>query len=319
MLRSFLILLSKVDWAQRFITKWKFAWRAASRFVAGNTIEDALIVVRELNSKNINVTLDHLGESTTTRKEAIRATDEIITLLDQIQLANLRANVSVKLTQIGLGLDGVFCSRNLEKILTKAEEYGNFVRIDMEDSSFTDRTLNILWQMQNRGHTCTGVVIQSCLFRSDADILDLLDKGIRIRLVKGAYKEPPELAFPMKVDVDLNFDVLAKKMLDKAFALNSPGISADGRIPPIPALGTHDQKRIYNAKQYAEALGLPKHALEIQMLYGIRRDLQHQNVEEGYPVRVYVPYGTHWYQYFMRRLAERPANLWFLVSNLFKR
>jgi len=319
MLRSFLISLSKAAWAQRLVTGWKFAWRAASRFVAGNSIQEALLVVRELNAKGMNVTLDHLGESTTTREEAIRATEDILELLDQIERAVARANVSVKLTQIGLALDEKLCTQNLERILTRAGQYRNFVRIDMEDTPYTDRNIQLYWQMRTKGYNHTGLVIQSYLFRSEKDIQELLPEGTRIRLVKGAYNEPPELAFPKKADVDSNFDLLAQRLVEAACAAGSPNLSADGRIPPIPALGTHDQKRIQFAKNYATRLGLPKQALEFQMLYGIRRDLQSQCIREGYPMRVYVPYGTHWYPYFMRRLAERPANIWFFVSNFFRK
>ena len=319
MLRSFLIYLSKAAWAQRLVTGWKFAWRAASRFVAGSTIHDAIIVVRRLNAKGINVTLDHLGEGTTTPEEAVRATEDILELLDQIDRADVRANVSVKLTQIGLALDEDLCAQNLERLLARSEQYKNFVRIDMEDTPYTDRTIRLYRQMRAKGYRNTGLVIQSYLFRSEKDVRELFPEGTRIRLVKGAYKEPPELAFPKKTDVDANFDLLVKIMVDAALAAGSPCLSVDGRIPPIPAFGTHDQKRIQFAKDYTAGAGLPKQALEFQMLYGIRRDLQSQCVREGYPVRVYVPYGTHWYPYFMRRLAERPANVWFFVSNFFKK
>jgi proline dehydrogenase len=319
MLRSFLISLSKAEWAQRLVTSWKFAWLAASRFVAGNSIQDAVLVVRELNTRGMNVTLDHLGESTTTRAEALRAAEDILELLDQIELAGLRANVSIKLTQIGLDLDEKLCCQNLEQILTRAGQYGNFVRIDMEDTPYTEKTIQLYQKMRDKDYLQTGLVIQSYLLRSGMDILKLLAEGTRIRLVKGAYKESPELAFPKKADVDSNFDLLAERLVDTSLALGSSGLSTDGRIPPITALGTHDPKRIRLAKEYATRVGLPKQALEFQMLYGIRRDLQSQCITEGYPVRIYVPYGTHWYPYFMRRLAERPANVWFFVSNFFRR
>ena len=321
MLRSLLISLSKAAWAQRLVTNWRFAWKAASRFVAGSTVQDAILVVRELNEKGMNVTLDHLGENTTTRDEAIQATEEIIELLDQIEQNHVLANVSVKLTQIGLELETELCVQNLEKILSHARKLNNFVRIDMENTPYTDRTIQVFQQMQDKGYGLTGVVIQSCLFRSKNDVEELLSEGARarIRLVKGAYKEPPELAFPRKRDVDSNFDLLAGMLINAANSAGSSAFSPDGRIPPIPAIGTHDKKRIDYAMDYASELGLPKQALEFQMLYGIRRDLQYQCLQKGYPVRIYVAYGTHWYPYFMRRLAERPANIWFLVSNLFKR
>ncbi len=319
MLRSFLISLSKAAWAQRIVTGWKYAWHAASRFVAGNTIEEAVLVVKELNAKGMNVTLDHLGESTTTREAAVRATEDILELLDQIERADIRANVSVKLTQIGLALDEGLCSQNLERILVRARQRNNFVRIDMEDTPYTEKTIQLFLRMRAKGYNQTGMVIQSYLKRSEKDVQALLAGSTRIRLVKGAYKEPPELVFPKKADVDANFDLLAQRLVDAECAASSPSVSADGRIPPIPALGTHDPRRIQIAKEYAARRGLPKQALEFQMLYGIRRDLQSQCVAEGYPVRIYVPYGTNWYPYFMRRLAERPANVWFFVSNYFRR
>jgi proline dehydrogenase len=319
MLRSFFITLSKAAWAQKLITRWKFAWRAASRFVAGDSIHDAILVVRELNAKGMNVTLDHLGEATATREDALKATDDILELLDQIEPAKVRANISVKLTQIGLAVDGKLCAQNLEKILARASQYGNFVRIDMEDTPFTDKTIQLYRQMQAKGFEHIGLVIQSYLYRSDKDIQELLADRTPIRLVKGAYDEPPELAFPKKVDVDSNFDLLVERLLDVAYAAGSPTLHTNGRIPPIPAFGTHDQRRIQFAKDYATRIGVPKQAMEFQMLYGIRRDLQEQCISEGYSVRVYVPYGTHWYQYYMRRLAERPANIWFFVSNYFRK
>jgi proline dehydrogenase len=319
MLRSFLIYLSKAAWAQRMVIGWKFAWRAASRFVAGSSISDAINAVEKLNEKGVNATLDHLGESTATREDAVKAADDIIELLDQINASGVRANVSVKLTQIGLALDEILCSQNLERILTRAREYQNFVRIDMEDTPYTDQTLRMYREMRGQGFQKTGVVVQSYLYRTEKDTRDLLGEGACFRLVKGAYKEPPELAFPRKADVDANFDLITQIMIDAAKGTGSSTVSADGRIPPIPAIGSHDPKRLEFARAYAEKVGLPKQAIEFQMLFGIRRDLQEYFVKQGYPVRIYVPYGTHWYPYFMRRLAERPANVWFFVSNFFRR
>jgi len=319
MLRSFLIYLSKAAWAQRLVVGWKFARQAASRFVAGNTIGDAINAVRELNANGINATLDHLGESTSTRAEAVKAADDVIELLDQINASGVRANVSVKLTQIGLALDESLCEQNLERILARAREYKNFVRIDMEDTPYTDQTLRMYREMRGKGFQNTGVVVQSYLYRTEKDTRELLEAGACFRLVKGAYKEPPELAFPKKADVDANFDLLTQIMIDSAKVASSPTLSPDGRIPPIPAIGSHDPKRLDFARTYAEKVGLPKQAIEFQMLFGIRRDLQEHYIKEGYPVRIYVPYGTHWYPYFMRRLAERPANVWFFVSNFFRK
>jgi proline dehydrogenase len=319
MLRSFLIYLSKAAWAQRLVVGWKFAWRAASRFVAGNTIGDAIEAVRVLNSNGINATLDHLGESTSTREEAIKAADDIIELLDEINASGVQANVSVKLTQIGLALDEPLCKQNLERILNRARESQNFVRVDMEDTPYTDQTLRMFREMRAIGFKNTGLVVQSYLYRTEKDTRELIEEGVCFRLVKGAYKEPPELAFPKKADVDANFDLLTQIMIDAAIKAGCPPVSADGRIPPIPAIGSHDPKRLDFARMYSDKVELPKNAIEFQMLYGIRRDLQEQYVKEGYPVRVYVPYGTHWYPYFMRRLAERPANVWFFVSNFFRK
>ncbi len=319
MLRSILIYLSKAAWAQKLVTGWKFAWRAASRFVAGNTIQDAVNVVKTLNAKGISATLDHLGESTSTREEAIQATDEIVELLDQISCCSIQANVSVKLTQLGLSLDEELCANNLERILIQAKKYDNFIRIDMEDTPYTDQTIAMLKKMRGKGYERTGLVVQSYLYRTEKDIIPLLADGVRIRLVKGAYKEPAELAYPKKVDVDMNFDRLAQLMIDASLASALPAAGEDSRIPPIPALGTHDPKRIEFGKNYASKVGLQNKRLEFQMLFGIRRDLQDACVKEGYSVRIYVPYGTHWYPYYMRRLAERPANIWFFISNYFKK
>ena len=319
MLRSFLIYLSKAAWAQNMVTSWKFAWSTASRFVAGTKVDDAIKSIRELNAKNINVTLDHLGEHTSTPEEASEATSEILNTLDEIKKSGVRANVSIKLTQIGLALDESLCAQNLERILSRAKEHGNFVRIDMEDTPYTDKTLNLLYQMRAKGYKNVGTVLQSYLFRTEADARKLLGEKVTIRLVKGAYQEPADKAFAKKADVDANYDLLTKIMIDAALAFESPKISDDGLLPPIPAIGTHDENRIDFACQYALKVGLPKDAMEFQMLYGIRRDLQEKLVKDGYLVRVYFPFGTHWYPYFMRRLAERPANVWFFISNFFRK
>jgi proline dehydrogenase len=220
-----------------------------------------------------------------------------------------------------MGLDDTLCSENLTRILNRAKEYKNYVRIDMEDTPYTDATIDLLNGALDSGFTIrtVGLVVQSYLYRTEEDTRKLLERGVRFRLVKGAYKEPPDKAYPKKADADANFDLLSKILIDAALEAKSPTLSEDGRIPPVPAIATHDEKRIAFAKQYAEKVGLPKEALEFQMLYGIRRDLQEQLVAEGYPVRVYVPFGTHWYPYFMRRLAERPANVWFFISNFFRK
>lgn len=319
MLRSFLIYLSKATWAQKIVTHWKFAYRAASRFIAGTSLDDAIKVVKDLNAKGMNVTLDQLGEHTSTVNEASQSTDGIIAILERISKENIRSNVSIKLTQIGLALDFEQCQNNLEKILTKAKELHNFVRIDMEDTPYTDKTIELFRSMKKKGYKDIGIVVQSCLYRTELDVKKLLEESSRFRLVKGAYKEPANLAYPKKSDVDNNFDKLAGMMIESATQSGKLEVSEDGLVPPVTALGTHDEKRISFAKQFAKEKGLPIKALEFQMLFGIRRDIQESLVKEGYPVRIYVPFGTHWYPYFVRRLAERPANLWFFISNFFKK
>lgn len=319
MLRSFLIYLSKAAWAQKLVTGWSFTWKAASRFVAGDKLEDAIRVIRELNDKGVNATLDCLGEHTSTVDEAAQATGQILDVLDEIDRAGVRANVSIKLTQIGMGLDESICRDNLGRILHRAKEHRNFVRVDIEDTPYTDTTIAIYNAMLDRGYTNKhfGMAVQSYLYRAESDTRLLLANKTTIRLVKGAYLEPADKAFPHKEDVDANYDLLAKLMMD-ASLVDGTRISDDGRIPPIPAIASHDEKRIEFALSYAGKIGLPKESIEFQMLYGIRRDLQERLAKEGYPVRVYVPFGTHWYPYFMRRLAERPANIWFFISNYFR-
>ena len=231
----------------------------------------------------------------------------------------MRANVSIKLTQIGLTLGGAVCADNLRRILAYARERGNFIRIDMEDSGCVDQTLALFNQMRVEGFTNTGIVIQAYLYRSAADVKAITAAGGQIRLCKGAYQEPPEVAFPKKRDVDANYDHLTKHMIDAAIEHSAPLLSTDGKIPPIPAVASHDPERLAYAKAYAAERGLPQSAIEFQMLFGIRRDLQDETVSQGYPVRIYVPYGTEWYPFYVRRLAERPANLWFFVSNFFRK
>lgn len=320
MLRSTFIYLSKADWARNIVMNWDFARRAASRFVAGETLEEAIGVVRILNQNGINATLDHLGEHTNSLDAAEKATQAILNIADAIHQSGVRANISIKLTQIGLAIDQEACAENLRQILSHAKGYGIFVRIDMEDSIWTEATLALFRQMRDEHHlTNSGVVIQAYLYRSEEDVKKLAQESVPIRLCKGAYKEPAEVAFPQKKDVDTNYDLLAGILIDGAVSCGKPQLSSDGCIPPIPAIASHDPERLDYARNYAEKAGLPNVAIEFQMLYGIRRDLQEQMVKEGYPVRVYVPYGTEWYPYFVRRLAERPANLWFFISNYFRR
>ena len=320
MLRSFLIYLSKAAWAQNMVTNWGFIWKAVSRFIAGTTIDEALQVVRSLNEKGINATLDQLGEHTSTPEEANRAADGIIVVLNAIQDAGVRSNVSIKLSQIGMGMDDDVCAANLERILAVAKKHKNFIRIDIEDSPYVDKTIGFYRAMLEKGFTTktVGMAVQSYLYRAEKDTRELAEIGTTFRLIKGAYKEPADVAFPKKTDVDANYDTLSSILIDASLAQETR-LSKDGRIPAIPAIATHDEKRVEFAKSYAQKVGLPKTGLEFQMLYGIRRDLQESLSQEGYPVRVYVPFGTHWYPYFMRRLAERPANLWFIISNFFKK
>jgi len=320
MLRSFLIYLSKAGWARRIVTRSSLGWRAASRFIAGEKLEHAIKVVKTLNKKGINATLDHLGENTTNPEEAARATQDILNMFDAIAANKVRSNVSIKLTQIGLALGEGICEENLIKILTRAKDYGSFVRVDMEDSPWVDTTLDLYHKMRfEHGFENLGVVIQSYLFRSEQDVLKLREECARVRLCKGAYKEPSAVAFPKKSDVDANYDRLARLLMDASKAHGCPAISDDGLLPPPPGLATHDERRIEYACGYAQQIGLPKKAIEFQMLHGIRRDLQERLAAQGYPVRIYVPYGTEWYPYFTRRLAERPANVWFFISNFFRR
>jgi proline dehydrogenase len=320
MLRSLLIYLSQVEWMRRLVMGWKIARKVAYRFVAGETLDSAIAVVRELNSASMLATLDQLGEHTQTIDQAKKTTKDVLHILEEIDRSGIRAGLSVKLTQIGLLLDEQLCEENLVEILEGASKKNLFVRIDMEDSHCIDATFRIYWKMRlDHQFENVGMVIQSYLYRSDQDTAELLAKDTKIRMVKGAYKEPEEIAYPKKQDVDDAFDRLVRMMLDHAVAESSPAVSEDGRWPPVTAVATHDKARIDAAIAYAERNGIPKRKLEFQMLYGIRRDLQQELAAEGYPVRVYVAFGTEWYPFFMRRLAERPANLWFFVSSLFRK
>jgi proline dehydrogenase len=290
---------------RNFCEKSKFGRRMSSRFVAGMEIGDALRVAAELNHQGFLVTLDSLGESVTSETEAHRAAEIYHELLNWISAHKLKANISVKLTQMGLALDPPLAERIAESLAKHAAEVANFVRIDMEDSSLTQATLDIVYRIHARPElrSAIGVVIQSYLYRSQADIEQLLANQIRVRLCKGAYKEPPEVAFPKKSDVDANYIRLSKMLLES---------------PVYHGLATHDEAMIAAAKAFAIERGIDKSRFEFQMLFGVRRDLQRRLVKEGYNVRVYVPFGSEWYPYFMRRLAERPANVIFLAKNYFR-
>ncbi len=316
MVRAFFSYLSKASWARKIAIRSSIVWRMATRFIAGVTLADGIEVIRQLNSKGINATLDHLGEDTDTPEKARQATADILEAFDAIEQAGVRANVSVKLTQIGLAISSDLCVENIEHILEKASSYHNFVRIDMEDSTVTQRTIDVLHTVRQHGYDNVGIVIQAYLYRSEKDIRQLLEECIRIRLCKGAYTESAKVAFPKIRDINNNYDRCVSLLINGALAKDCPKASTDGKFPPVPGIATHDAKRIEYTKVYAEKVGLPKDAMEFQMLNGIRRDLQEQLVAEGYCVRVYVPYGAEWYPYVTRRVAERPADLLFLFPEI---
>lgn len=316
MLRAILLYLSKAAWARRIVTGWGFARRASSRFVAGETLEEAIQAIQALGARGMNATLDHLGEHVSTAAEARAAASDYLTILDRICSAGVRSNASLKLSQLGLEVDTDLCRDNLRRIVAHGAGCGIFIRIDMEDSSTVDRTLAIYRSLRSEGLANVGLVLQAYLYRTEADVQALLQEGARIRLCKGAYNEPAQMAFPRKLDVDHNYDRLSAMMIASARERGGEPTSADGRIPAPTALATHDPRRIDYARQEAERIGLPRRAVEFQMLYGIRSDLQQALTAEGYPVRIYVPYGREWYPYYVRRLAERPANLWWFITNL---
>jgi proline dehydrogenase len=316
MLKILLLYLSKSKKLQSLFMKWRVASNFALRFIAGETIDDGINTVLRLNKSGFYVTVDFLGEQTISEKDALKSTMEIVRLLERIHSSQIKANISIKLSQIGLMLGEEFCKQNFIKILQKAKETKNFIRIDMEDSSVTDLTLKILLWARTI-YNQVGIVIQSYLFRSENDVEDLLEKQIPIRMVKGAYKESNKISFKKISDVDANFVRLSQKIIASIISKLDDGRDL-GKFPPVLAIGTHDEKIIKIMVNEIKNSGLPKTSLEIQMLYGIRSDLQSHYLQEGYPIRIYLPYGTHWYPYFMRRLAERPANLWFFVKNLFR-
>lgn len=305
MLRQFFIYLSRQGWAYRAMLGNPVTRAMAWRFVAGENLDTAIETVRDLNARGIQVTLDHLGENVTSEAEAVRGADEAIAILRRIASAGVRSHLSVKPTQLGFDQGDDFCRQQLCRILAVARETSNFVRIDMEGSPYTQRTLDLYAALREEYDTDTvGVVIQSYLYRSQEDIERLIAADARIRLVKGAYNEPPDLAFPQKSDVD------------RAYRIQMEQLLARGRYP---AIATHDEQLIGRAQGFAAAEGIGPERFEFQMLYGVRRDLQERLVGEGYNVRCYVPYGTQWYPYFMRRLAERPANVLFILGNLLRR
>jgi proline dehydrogenase len=278
------------------------AKRLATRFVAGDTLEEALGVARRAGSEGIAITLDHLGESVASLEEAAAARDVYLNALSALHDSGIEGNVSLKLTQFGLDFSYDQCRANVEQLVRRAAAWNGFVRVDMESSAYTQRTIALVTDLHAR-YPAVGIVIQACLYRSRNDIEDLCARAIRVRLCKGAYLEPASAAFPRKSDVDRNFVELMKLLLDRG---------------AYPAIATHDENIIRQTEAYAAGRKIPRDAFEFQMLYGIRRDLQRRLVSEGYRLRLYVPFGRAWYPYYMRRLAERPANVLFVARNLFR-
>ncbi len=304
MLRAGFLWLSEQPRIFRFVRKNRLARKLASRFVAGETIDEAMATVRELNANNLSASLDLLGESVLHAEEAHRACHIYLELLEGIHSAGANANVSVKLTQMGLDIDEQLCVNNLRAIIGKAKQYESFVRIDMEQSSYTAKTLQLFTDVLHPAFgNAVGVVLQSYLRRTAADVVAMITLGARVRLCKGAYQEPDDVAFPEKSDVDANYITCMERLLERG---NYPGIA------------THDVRIIDHAKAFTKTKGISPARFEFQMLYGVRRDLQYKLRREGYTMRVYVPFGTHWYPYLMRRLAERPANIAFITANILK-
>ena len=304
MLKAAFLWLSEQSSIFRFVRKNRLARKLASRFVAGETVAEAITTLRELNASSLSASLDLLGESVLHAEEAERACKTYLEILERIHGVHANANVSVKLTQMGLDIDEQLCIRNMRAIIGKAKQYGSFVRIDMEQSSYTEKTLRLFTDVlyPEFGNT-VGVVLQSYLRRTAADVDAMIALGARVRLCKGAYKEPEDVAFPDKKDVDANYIECMERLLERG---NYPGIA------------THDVTIIDHAKAFTKQHAIPAERFEFQMLYGVRRDLQFRLRRENYNMRVYVPFGTHWYPYLMRRLAERPANIAFITANLLK-
>jgi proline dehydrogenase len=303
-MRQSLLWLSEQRKVFNFVRRNGVARKLASRFVAGETIEQGVRAARDLATRGITPSLDLLGESVHVGSEAIAARDQYLAMMDRMAAERVEVNVSVKLTQMGLDIGEDLCHANITLILEKARQLGGFVRLDMEGSDYTQRTLDFFTQrlFASYGKHC-GVVIQSALRRSEADIDALIALKARVRLCKGAYLEPPEIAFPDKKDVDRNYVQLMERLLREG---NYPGIA------------THDEKIIQQARGIVEREGIGPERFEFQMLYGVRRDLQGRLHQQGFNMRVYIPFGTQWYPYLMRRLAERPANIAFILGNIVK-
>ncbi len=303
MLRSFFISLSRNKGIRRFSERSAAGKKVSSRFVAGMSVEEVLEAAEALNREGLAVSLDSLGESVTDEAQAQASAAIYHQLLDEIQARKLNANVSVKLSQMGMEFDPQLAEDIVAGMVAHADEANTFVRIDMEGSEYTEATIAITERLNARWPGRVGTVLQAYLFRTADDAKRLVEQGIRIRLCKGAYKEPPAIAFAAKSDVDRNY-------VDLMIYLATSGVFC--------GMATHDEAIINRMRQIVEERHLDKKLFEFQMLYGIRRDLQHKLIAEGYGVRVYIPFGPEWYPYFMRRLAERPANVIFLAKNFFK-
>jgi proline dehydrogenase len=302
-LRQFFIALSENRPLRRFAENSPMGRKMSRRFVAGETVEDALTAARELNSKGISVSVDNLGEFVTNAEESRQSAQLYHDVLDQISQRKLNANVSLKLTHMGLDVDENMCNGLVCGVVQHAKQLGSFVRVDMENSPYTQRTLDFVYELHKESPGAVGAVLQSYMKRTEQDARDLCAAGIRIRLCKGAYKEPPEVAFQAKSEVDANYVNVAK------FIMKS-GV--------YHGIATHDEKIIKELTAYAKAEHISPDAFEFQMLHGIRRDLQESIVKQGWRMRVYVPFGTEWYPYLMRRLAERPANALFIAKNVLR-
>jgi proline dehydrogenase len=304
-LRSLFIGLSESKSLRNFAEKSSLGLRFSQRFVAGTHLDDVVRATQVVNEWGAGVSIDNLGENVTNADEAKCSAERYHQMLEEIHQRKLNANVSLKLTHMGLDVSEELAFRQVTELVDHAVRINNFVRVDMEGSPYTQRTLDFVRGLHREpGHAGrVGTVIQSYLYRSEKDVDDLLSERIRIRLCKGAYDEPPDIAFPKKADVDRNYLKLARTLMKSGV---------------FHGLATHDEKIIAELKQFARAENIPASAYEFQMLYGVRRDLQQQLVREGYGLRVYIPFGSEWYPYFMRRLAERPANVLFIARNMFR-
>jgi proline dehydrogenase len=302
--RSTLLYLSRHEGLKDFAVRFRPFKKLTTRFVAGEDIEEAIAAIREINNHNATASFDHLNESVTSAAETEEEVREYLNILARIDETGIRSNVSIKLTQFGLAIDPELTYKNARAVVAEAARRGNFVRVDMEQSSVTQLTIDIFKRLRAEfGLNDVGIVLQSYLRRTLADAEDLLKIPARIRICKGAYNEGPDVAFPDKKDVDENYVRVMKLLLSSG---------------TYHGIATHDPKMIDATVEFMQQEGISKDAFEFQMLYGVRRDLQEQLARDGFNVRIYVPYGKHWYPYFMRRLAERPANIWFILKNMFK-